>query len=74
MMVFVRWNDGERERTEITRLIGDCPLFVKGTNIEVVDVDFGDLVMFEDEEGLWCLEPDQIIEMRLAGLPEYSSN
>jgi len=73
MMVFVRWHDGKQERSEITRLVGNAPVFVQGTDVEV-NVDFGDLVMLEDDDGLWCLEPDQILEIRPAGLPEPSNN
>ena len=67
MKVFVRWLDDDgNERSEITKLVQGQPIFIEGTSHEVDPTMFGNMVMLEDDFGLWCLMPDQVLELRRA--------
>jgi hypothetical protein len=65
MRVFVKWNDDGEIRQEVTDLINQDQVFVKGTDISISTEILGtDFILFEDDFGLWGVEKENIIELR----------
>jgi hypothetical protein len=65
MRVFVKWNDDGEIRQEVTDLINQDQVFVKGTDISISTEILGtDFIFFEDDFGLWGVEKENIIELR----------
>ena len=56
-------------KTEWTTLVTKKKLFVMGTKVTVELPDDEDMVYFEDEQGLFVVMKDDIIEMKTDLLP-----
>jgi hypothetical protein len=65
MRVFVKWRDTDGSIREEVELINQKEVYIQGTNISFPIENLGkDMVVFEDEQGLWGARKEDIIEIR----------
>jgi hypothetical protein len=65
MKVYVKWKDNDDIREEITDLIYEDQVYIKGTDISFPTETLGDdYIIFEDEYGLWGVNKKDILEIK----------
>jgi hypothetical protein len=66
MKVYVKWKDKDTIREEVTELIYEDQVYIKGTDISFPTETLGDNhIIFEDEYGLWGVNKKDILEIKL---------
>jgi len=65
MKVFVKWRDKDTVHEEITELIYEDQVYIKGTDISFPIETLGDdKIIFEDEYGIWGVDKKDIVEIK----------
>jgi len=65
MRVFVKWEDKDGIHEEVTDLINQEEVYIMGTSISIPTGKLGgEMMLFEDEQGLWGLKKEEILELR----------